>query len=215
MAHSHTRKNAKSSTTHLSHNLIIPCQQITKQIYVKLTAAQKKACHNEAKRKQLAIKHDMKDWLNEIDKKAKALAVTYQRSQHYFLNMLFQNEITEGLRVEGGEEPMNVEEIVDVFGYKYDALSDHNKEAIVKEYKARCQEEQVAKIQFLTPKSHIRSAAELISATVELLKVAKLQCGIKAMFLMVQSDPQPFMEPKWFFTNPNWNEFLKIITHYE
>jgi hypothetical protein len=31
------------------------------------------------------------------------------------------------------------------------------------------------------------------------------------MFLAVRSDSDPFMDPKWFFTNPNWVDFMKIV----
>ncbi|KAK7036536.1 hypothetical protein VNI00_011733 [Paramarasmius palmivorus] len=210
-------------------NIISPRLRITKKVYVKLTAAEKQRRSEAASEKRDEIRQAVDAWLEDIVGHAQTLADRFKKKPRYFLNMLFQNNIRMSKKQtktnsfnawksekalelkEAGEPPMDVEDLVATYRHEYDALNEKQKAETVHTFETRRQIEEWEKIKFPTLKSRIRSAAEIVHAIVELLKVAKLRCGIEAMFLMVRSDPDPFMDPKWFWTNPNWIDYMKAI----
>ncbi|KAK7049561.1 hypothetical protein VNI00_005592 [Paramarasmius palmivorus] len=210
-------------------NVISPRLRITKKVYVKLTAAEKQRRSEAASEKREEIRQAVDTWLVDILGHAQTLADRFKKKPRYFLNMLFQNNIRMSKKQtktnsfnawksekalelkEAGEPPMDVEDLVATYRHEYDTLDEKQKAEMVHAFETRRQIEEWEKIKFPTLKSRIRGAAEIVHAVVELLKVAKLRCGIEAMFLMVRSDPDPFMDPKWFWTNPNWVDYMKAI----
>jgi hypothetical protein len=90
-----SRSRRKKTRAPVPRSNLVPRRRITKQIYIKLTAAQKKANHFKAQQRRQNIRSDVAEWMVDIREKAEQLGDKYQLSTRYFLNMFFQN----GLRL--------------------------------------------------------------------------------------------------------------------
>ncbi|ESK87105.1 hypothetical protein Moror_11898 [Moniliophthora roreri MCA 2997] len=219
-------KKRKDRNAH-PRGAIHPRKRVTRKPPPKLTMEQRKAQHETAEDTRNKIKEAVAEWIKEIEAKAEALGEIFSRKPRYFLDLLYYNGVKltkpqaktnpwnawkhfKAIELkEGGDNPMSMEEMVETYRHEYDALGEEEKEDLVQMFDESKSDEEEDTISMSTARSHAQKIVSLISTTIDILEAGKRRCGIEAMVLFVRNHTEATLYPKWYFTHPAMNGYMR------
>ncbi|ESK82959.1 hypothetical protein Moror_11815 [Moniliophthora roreri MCA 2997] len=232
LLHPGARASKKASEQNaVPPGIINPRRRISQKPPPHLTTAQRKSRREKAEERREDIRKAMKEWFDEIDAKAEALAEEFGRKKWFFLDMLYQNGVKlskpqaktnswnawlhlKALELkEAGEDTLSMEEMVQKYRHEYDDLDDEEKEELVTEFdELKADNDASSALVMPTARSRAQEIAKLISTVVDILMAGKRRCGIEAMVLFVRNHTQATLYPRWFFTHPAMSSYMRHAT---
>ncbi|KAL0064038.1 hypothetical protein AAF712_009004 [Marasmius tenuissimus] len=108
------------------------------------------------------------------------------------------------LQIKVGSKPLDIEDLDELYGDKYDKMSDKDKQDLVKKYEAEVLKEEREKIKISQPNA--RSRAQDIAH----LHALALRVGIEAMFMIVRNHHDPFMAQTFGWTNEKLCNYMPL-----
>ncbi|ESK93252.1 hypothetical protein Moror_14579 [Moniliophthora roreri MCA 2997] len=197
---------AKSKYTFaLASRTIKPCLRHYQPQRIPLTTQQRESRRDRGKKRRKEIKQDMKDLNREFEVRCAALAKKYKRKEHYFKDMFFQGGESKlfGLaphnnadRAQGGIIGLNTVQIAKWYGKEYRQLSRPENRALMRQ---------------IIHRAHAQDFANTASNMKKMLTTAKKRIGLEGFFVLVRNHTQGFTAPKWYFSNPAIEPYMKVI----
>ncbi|KAK1231529.1 hypothetical protein PQX77_005361 [Marasmius sp. AFHP31] len=194
-----------------------------------LTPEQRKAAAEARAKTKAEIKEEIRTWLLDAKKKAETLANRFNKSEQFFLDMMFQNgvHLTSPRKTnpynafkyfkskenrETGGKPLDVEDLDELYGDEYDEMSDEEKKDLVMKYEAEVSKEEREKIKVVQPNARARAhdVANVVANIMAMLNALSLRLGVEAMFMIVRSHHDPFMVPTFGWTNDKLRDYMPL-----
>ncbi|PPQ84339.1 hypothetical protein CVT25_013034, partial [Psilocybe cyanescens] len=190
-----------------------------------LTKTQRKerAEHNRVRQEE--INDAVAEWKQTMLKTASDLAEQFGKKPHHFLDLFFQNgahlvhkcskvnahnaflHMKAEELCENGEIPtlarLNEEEVRS----EYDNLNHNEREEIIVRHaessSAACQ-------QRVTAKARVQDVANTFKTMQQIMNGLNTRVGVEGFICLVRNSPDFHMDPKWYFSNPAFMEYMKI-----
>ncbi|KAJ7281722.1 hypothetical protein C8J57DRAFT_1056136 [Mycena rebaudengoi] len=214
---SHHTTIVSASQPHIRHTDPQPCAP--------LTSEQKKENKEERELKQSQIDDAVNEWLTYTYAKATELAERFDRKQRYFLDIFFQGgahmvhhqekvnpynafkaEKAAECREQG--EPKRITQLHNEFHGEYSLLTEEEKEACV-DWFVDIKSHEV-KLCRDTPRGRIQDLANIYCNMQMLMVGLGHRVGIEGFFCIVRNNPDYNTKPKWFFTSPEFEEYMQV-----
>ncbi|KAJ7717536.1 hypothetical protein DFH07DRAFT_738442 [Mycena maculata] len=192
-----------------------------------LTADQRKEKKEEREIKQDGIDAALAKWYDESVALAEDLSIKYKQKPKYFLEMMFQG----GARMvhqqaktnpynafraekaaecrERGESKNAPKLHVDYFE-EYQNLTDTEKEALIERFKDTKTRE--VKLRRATPRAKIQDVANIVRNIKLLMVGLGMRVGVEGFFCIVRNSSDFHMQPQWFFTSRELEQYMPIAT---
>ncbi|KAJ8087332.1 hypothetical protein PM082_006162 [Marasmius tenuissimus] len=222
------------NTSHTVQNLKINYLAINPRCHTEpkpppLTPEQRRAAAQTRAETKAKIETEIRIWLSDAKKKAEELAGQYNRSDRYFLDMMFQNSVhltsprkTNSYNTfkyfkakenqEIGGKPLDVEDLDELYGDEYDKMSNKDKQDLVKKYEAEVSKEEREKIKISQPnaRSRAQDVTHVVAVISAMLDALALRVGIEAMFMIVRNHHDPFMALTFGWTNEKLRDYMPL-----
>ncbi|EEB89385.1 hypothetical protein MPER_12518, partial [Moniliophthora perniciosa FA553] len=197
---------------------------------VPMTQSQRKEKIKEGEKRRNDIKADMKLLYSDLEIRCQALADKYDKKPRYFRDLFFQGGVrlmksqkktnkfnawkhvkSHELR-ENGTTGLNTIEISKKYITEYHALkrSKRKMREMLQKYKML---ESTLRDKFFkapTARRRAQDMAHTASSVVKMLDALKRRAGVEGFFLLVRSHPDGFTAPKWYWSNPKLEPYMKI-----
>ncbi|KAJ7743994.1 hypothetical protein B0H14DRAFT_2406887 [Mycena olivaceomarginata] len=189
-------------------------------------SAQKLKSEREAhEERQRRIDKHSEEWWDYTRKKAQTMATEFDMKERYFLDLFLQ----------GGAHMVHHQKNANSFNAFKNAKAEENREAGIKEdaialqanhideYLALSTEEKKALVADFeevkaqnfhlhrdTPRARIQDVSNVVRNIKILLSALSKRVGIEALFCVFRNNAEFFMEPEWFFTRPELENYMEF-----
>ncbi|ESK96797.1 hypothetical protein Moror_6669 [Moniliophthora roreri MCA 2997] len=198
--------------------------------HVPMTQSQRKEKLEEGKKRCEHIKDDMKLLYSDLEIRCQALADKYDKRPRYFRDLFFQGGVrlmksqektnnfnawkcvkSHELR-ESGITGLNTIEISKRFITEYHALkrSKRKMREMLRKYQMLASGLRDKFFKAPTARRRAQDMAHTAASVVKMLDALKRRAGVEGFFLLVRSHPNGFTEPKWYWSNPKLEPYMKI-----
>ncbi|KAJ7482798.1 hypothetical protein B0H11DRAFT_2193174 [Mycena galericulata] len=192
-----------------------------------LTAEQRRENQDKRQTKQAAIDAAIANWWDSTIALADDLASRYKQKRKYFLELMFQG----GARMVNHQEKINPynafkaekaaecrdrgeskdgPELHDEYFDEYKNLTTTEKDALVERF--RLIRDREPKLRRDTPRAKIQDVANIVRNMKLLMVGLGNRVGIEGFFCIVRNSPDFHMQPQWFFTSRELEQYMPIAT---
>ncbi|KAJ7753382.1 hypothetical protein DFH07DRAFT_960222 [Mycena maculata] len=189
-----------------------------------LTADERKEKKQERDAKQDAIDAALSKWYDDSLALAEDLSTKYKQKPKYFLEIMFQggarmvhqqtktnpyNAFRAEKAAECGESK-NAPTLHEDYFDEYKHLTEQEKEALIERFKDTKARD--VKLRRDTPRAKIQDVAN-IARNIKLLMIGLgTRVGVEGFFCIVRNSPDFHMQPQWFFTSRELEQYMPIAT---
>ncbi|KAJ6521708.1 hypothetical protein B0H19DRAFT_1043656 [Mycena capillaripes] len=177
--------------------------------------------------KQGRIETRVQQWMEDTNQLAQAMATEFDMDSRYFLDIFFQGgahminhqeainpyNAFRGLKsMELREQGivMTAPEIHTNFFAEYENLTTDEKKDLCERWeKIRTTNFQLHRD---TPRAKVQDVANVVRNMKMLLSALSQRAGVKAFFCIVRNNVQFKMEPEWYFTSRELEQYMEIAT---
>ncbi|ESK80910.1 hypothetical protein Moror_1327, partial [Moniliophthora roreri MCA 2997] len=167
--------------------------------------------------RQKEIKKDMDDLNKEFEVRCAALAKKWKRKEHYVKDMFFQEGKfvkAQNLR-ESGIVGLNTVQIAKWYHKEYQHLKRPENQAllcqIIHKYKKYAKWLAYQRIKLPTARGCAQDFANTASQMTKMLTSTKKCISLEEFFVLVCNHTQGSTAPKWYFSHPDIEPYLKVI----
>ncbi|KZT68376.1 hypothetical protein DAEQUDRAFT_766380 [Daedalea quercina L-15889] len=204
--------------------------QPTKRKHMNQDAATTRERHAAAQAKHDEIERELAGWYASAEDTAKQLATRFDKEPQYFLSRMFSggfkkqkerkpnvwNAWQHRVMTQANEdrepgERQGLIETIEECRDAYDRLSDSAKQDLLEEL---LEERDSRKIGVrLNQRGRIADVNAVWALVIELLKGLKARVGIEFVLLLVRNNHEFLMDPKWFISSMQIDEYLHVAVH--